>query len=135
MEKESEAGSDHLEKKILRRLPYEILGLAGLLALATAIIFDPISAFLCLVGGIVSCLSFLWIKRAVILYLGTQKKRSLQRLIIFQLLRLGLIGFIFLIIIYFFSSRVLAFMAGFSALLLAMAGEAISSIWKKSWKT
>lgn len=122
---------NNLEEKILRRLPYEILSLAALLAIALMIFFDPLSALLCLAGGLISCLSFLWLKRIVLFYLGSEKRKSLRRLILFQLLRFGLIGLIFLIIIYFFSSRALAFLAGFSALIFAITGELIFSLRKR----
>lgn len=123
-----------LENKILQRLPYEILILAALMALIVGLIFDFLSALLCLAGGVVSCLSFLWIKKSVSFYLISKHSRRLGGLIGFQLLRLGLIALIFLTIIYFFSSRALAFMAGLAALLLAIAGEMIFSFRKRGWK-
>lgn len=122
---------NNLEEKILRRLPYEILSLAILIAMAILIFFDSLSALLCLAGGLISCLSFLWLKKIIFFYLKPEKRKRLRRLILFQLLRFGLIGLIFLIIIYFFSSRGLAFLVGFSALLLAIAGEMIFSFRKR----
>lgn len=134
MKSEDKNWPNDLENKILKRLPWEILILAFLMALIIGLIFDFLSALLCLAGGVVSCLSFLWIKKSVSLYLTSRPGRRLGRLIGFQLLRLGLIALIFLTIIYFFSSRALAFIAGLAALLLAIAAEMIFSLRKRGWK-
>lgn len=134
MKSEAKNWSNDLENKVLERLPREILFLSVLMALIIGIIFDPLSALLCLAGGIVACFSFLWLKKSVSLYLASSHDRRLGRLIGFQLLRLGLIALIFLTIIYLFFSRALAFMVGLAALLLAMAGEMIFSLRKRRWK-
>ncbi len=123
-----------LETKILRRLPWEILIIAALMASILTIVFDLLSGLLCLVGGIISCLSFLWLKKSILLNLPSPRGRRLGQLIGFQILRLGLIALIFLTIIYFFSTRALAFMAGLAALILAMAGEMIFSLRNRGWK-
>lgn len=134
MKSQAKDWTNDLENRILRRLPLEILIVAALMTLIIGIIFDPLSALLCLAGGVISCLSFLWLKKSISLYLTSGHDRRLGRLIGFQLLRLGLIALIFLTIIYFFSRRALAFMAGLAALFLTIAGEMIFSLRKKGWK-
>lgn len=123
--------STALERKVLRRLPFETLVVACFMAIITALIFDVLSAFLCFAGGLVACLSFIWMKKLIPYHLSTQQGLKPGRLIAFAFLRLGLIGLIFLIIIYFFSTRALAFMVGLAALVLAMAGEVVFSLRKK----
>lgn len=123
-----------LESRILARIPREIILLAAVLALATALIVDLTSGLLLLAGGVISAVWFLWINKSLGRFLSSTRQ-PLKPLLGFHLLRVGLIGLIFLIIIYFFSRRALAFIAGFSALVLVLLGEAVLALSRmKSWK-
>jgi len=120
-----------LEKRVLRRLPLEALVIACLMAIIIGLIFDFLSALLCFAGGLASCLSFIWLKKLIAPEPSSGHELKSGRLLAFSFLRLGLIGLIFLIIIYFFSMKALAFMAGLIALVLAIAGEVVFSLRKK----
>jgi len=120
-----------LERRILRRVPVETLVVACLMAVIIGLIFDVLSALLCFAGGLASCLSFIWMKKSIPHQPSSRHDLKTGRLLAFAFLRLGLIGLIFLIIIYFFSTRALAFMAGLVALILAMAGEVVFSLREK----
>ncbi len=123
------------EQKVLARIPLETTILAGFVGLAITFFSDLTSGLLCFTGGAISALSFLWLKKSLSHFLSSNRRRALRSLLFLQFLRLGLIGLVFFIIIYFFSRKALAFMAGFSALILVILGEAIFGLSRmKSWK-
>jgi len=123
------------EAKILRRIPKEIVAAAALMAVAIGLIFDFPSGLLCLAGGFISALSFIWLKRSLERHFEAGRGHRLRSLLGFQFLRLGLIGLIFSIIIYFFSRRALAFVAGFAAIIIVILGEAVFILSRaKAWK-
>ncbi len=123
-----------LEARILARIPREIVVVAFILALPAALIFDFTSGLLCLAGGIASAIWFIWVKKAVGRFLSPVRQPVIFWLG-FHLLRVGLIGLVFLFIIYTFSRRALAFLAGFSAVVLVFLGEAVLALSRmKSWK-
>lgn len=53
------------EEKILRRIPFEILVLSFVIALASLLLLNPLTALFILAGGAFSALSFIWLKQAV----------------------------------------------------------------------
>ena len=64
------------EEKILRRIPFEILILASVIALASIFLFHLTTALFILAGGAFSALSFIWLKQSIsrLLLLNGKKK-------------------------------------------------------------
>jgi hypothetical protein len=123
------------EERILKRIPREILLLSFVLAIGTWIVFDGVSALLVFAGGILAAINFIWMKQAISRFLYTGKKKAMRSGIVVYSLGLLLILGIFFIIILFFSEKILAFAAGFSALIVVFLGEAVAGLSKlKQWK-
>ena len=138
------------EEKVLRRIPLEILILSSIIALASLLLFSPLTALFIFAGGALSALSFTWLTKAVSRLfqikngdsLSGQKgqppffKRALRSALALYGLRLVLILGIFFIIIFFFSKKIIAFAAGFSTMVPVLLVEAIVALSKmKKWKT
>lgn len=123
-----------LDARILARIPWEIVIVTVILAFPTALLFDLAAGLLCLAGGITAAAWFLWVKKAVGRFLSADRQ-PVSFWLGLHLLRLGLIGLVFLFIIYIFSRRALAFLTGFSALVLVFLGEVVLALSRmKSWK-
>lgn len=123
------------EERILKRIPQEIFLLSFVLAIGTWIVFDGMSALLVFAGGILAAINFIWMKQAIPRFLYTGKKKAMRSGIAVYGLGLLLILGIFFIIILFFSEKILAFAAGFSALIVVFLGEAVAGLSKlKQWK-
>ena len=123
------------EEKILRRIPRETIIVSLVFSLIGLIAFDIVTALLVLAGGTVSAISFRWLQFSISKFLGGGKKQALKSAILFYLLRLLLILGIFFIIILFFSRKIIAFGAGFSAIVLALLVEGLAAIFKSmKWK-
>ena len=123
------------EERILKRIPQEIFLLSFVLAIGTWIVFDGVSALLVFAGGILAAINFIWMKQAISRFLYTGKKKAMRSGIAVYGLGLLLILGIFFIIILFFSEKILAFAAGFSALIVVFLGEAVAGLSKlKQWK-
>ncbi|MGB6867926.1 MAG: ATP synthase subunit I [Candidatus Aminicenantaceae bacterium] len=123
------------EERILKRIPQEIFLLSFVLAIGTWIVFDGMSALLVFAGGILAAINFIWMKQAISRFLYTGKKKAMRSGIAVYGLGLLLILGIFFIIILFFSEKILAFAAGFSALIVVFLGEAVAGLSKlKQWK-
>jgi hypothetical protein len=123
------------EEKVLRRIPREVLLIAVLIALLGLLIFSPMTGLFILAGGLFSAASFVWLKTALNRFLGPDKRRAVRSGLVFYLLRLILLLAVFSIIILLFPRMILAFVAGFSSLILAFlieAGMAVSQM--KQWK-
>ena len=119
----------------VRRVPVQTVVLGVLAGLITGIIADLLSGVLVLGGAILSSLGFIALKSFVNKYLPSDKARVLPRAIILYLLRLVLICLVFLIIIFYFKNKVLAFAAGFSLVLVSVAIEAVRNLaGVKKWK-
>jgi hypothetical protein len=116
--------ADPTEEKILRRIPLEIAALSAVFALAAALLFDPISGALLLAGGLLSALSFLWLKGALARVLDRGKTRALKAGIALYALRFLLILGAFFLIILLFPRKLVAFAAGFSAVIPIIGVEA-----------
>ncbi len=152
------------EEKILRRIPVEIIILSFVIALASIFLFHLTTALFILAGGAFSALSFIWLKRSISRLLllngekkgdvkkgdrkkrgtGTLKKRSqspflkkaLRSALALYGIRLVLIIAIFFIIIFFFSRNIIAFVAGFSAIVPVFLAEAVVGLSRmKQWKS
>lgn len=124
-----------IEERILKRIPFEILGIAVILSVPVLFFFNISSALLFIAGGVLSALSFIWLKQAVSRFLLKDKRKALSSAVFIYILRLILIIAVFFIIIFFFSKMILAFVAGFSTLILVFFIEAAGALIKlKQWK-
>jgi hypothetical protein len=140
------------EEKILRRIPFEILILSFVIALASLLLLNPLIALFILAGGAFSALSFIWLKQAVLRLLPIKngdrhlkegepvpffnKKKALRAALALYGIRLVLILAIFFIIIFFFSRNIIAFVAGFSTMVPVFLAEAVVGLSRmKQWKS
>jgi len=124
------------DEKVLRRIPLEIFGLSLLIALVSLLISDLLTSLFILGGGMLSALSFIWLKQALSKFLLFEKKKILKYVLAFYCLRLILILVIFFIIIYFFSKKITAFVVGFSAIVpIFLIETAIALTRIKRWKS
>lgn len=122
------------EERILRRIPLEIILLSLLVAAASLFFYDWIIGILIFAGGIVAAINFIWLRQAITHYLTSGKKRALRSALVIYILRLLLILALFFIIILFFSTKIIAFVVGFSTLILVFLMEAIIGLSKlKKW--
>ncbi len=153
------------EEKILRRIPVEIFVLSFVIALASIFLFHPTTALFILAGGAFSALSFIWLKQSISRLLPIKngdsslqkwgqekkgdrhlkeeepvpffdKKKALRSALALYGIRLVLIIAIFFIIIFFFSRNIIAFVAGFSAIVPVFLAEAVVGLSRmKQWKS
>jgi hypothetical protein len=123
------------EERILRRIPFEILILALITALASLFFFNPLTAVFIFAGGVLATLSFMWLKQALTKFLLSGKKKAIRHALLLYGIRLVLIIAIFFIIIFFFSRNIIAFVAGFSAIVPVFLAEAVAALTRmKKWK-
>jgi hypothetical protein len=123
------------EERVLRRIPLEVLIIAFILASIALLLFTPLTGVFILAGGIFSALSFIWLKKALLRFLSQDRRRAVRSGLVLYLLRLVLLLAIFLIIILILPRMILAFVAGFSSLVLAILGEATIAVSQmKQWK-
>ncbi len=129
--------NDHVEdENILRRIPVEIAALSCLIALIAFPLFDALTSLFIIAGGAFAALRFLWLKQTISKFLLTDKKKALRLALPFYILRIVLILGIFFIIIFFFSNKIIAFVAGFSTMLPVFLVEAAIALSKmKQWKS
>jgi len=123
------------EERVLHRIPLEIALIALILAAGSLFIFSPLTSLFVLAGGLFSALSFIWLKRSIGRFLSPDRRRAVRSGLALYLLRLILLLAVFSIIIVFFPRMILAFVAGFSSLVLAVLAEAGSAVSQmKKWK-
>jgi len=123
------------EEKILRRIPLEVSIIATLLALLGLLVFSPMTGLFILAGGLFSAAGFVWLKTALTRFLGPDRRKAVRSGLVFYLLRLFLLLAVFSIIILLFPRMILAFVAGFSSLILAFLIEAALAVSQmKKWK-
>ena len=126
---------DDQEERILRRIPGEILVLSAVLALAAWPLFDPPTALLFFAGGALAAVGFLWLKQSLTRFLLKGRAGALRSAILLYALRLVLICGVFFIIILLFPRKILAFGAGFSAVVPVFLAEAVGALLRmKTWK-
>ncbi len=131
----SPQGNDAIEAKILRRIPWEILGLSFLFGVAASFIFGLSSGLFLLAGGAVSSLNFFWLHQTLSAALLREKGKALRGTALGFVFRLLLILAIFFIIIFFFLKKILAFAAGFSTIIVVLMIEATAALSRqKKWK-
>ena len=124
-----------LDKNILRRIPIETGGVALFLAVGALILFDLTVSLLVLAGGGAAAAGFVWLRASVDRFLDKSKPQAVKTALFLYGLRLLLIILVFSIIILIFSKRVIAFAAGFSAVVPVFLFEAAAAlIQMKKWK-
>jgi hypothetical protein len=125
---------DQFEKS-LKRVPIETLVIGCLASLLVLIFFDPVSAVLVAGGAVLAAVGFISLKSFVDRYLGGKRTVLVKRAIVLFSLRLLLICLVFLAIIFIFRDKVIAFVAGFSSMVVAVLIEAIKNLVNiKQWK-
>lgn len=123
------------DEKILRRIPLEIIIAAAVASVFVFALFDAVSAALLFAGGILSAVSFIWLKQSLTRFLIRDKRKALKAAFLLYGLRLLLIIVVFFIIIFFFSEKIFAFIAGFSVIVPVLLFEAFAAYSKlKRWK-
>jgi hypothetical protein len=134
-ERKSLPTTDHVEEKILRRIPYENLFLSFLFGVGAFLIFDLSIGLFVLAGGAVSSLNFFWLNQTLSKALLRERGRALKGSALGFVFRLLLILALFFIIIFFFSKKILAFAAGFSTIIVVLLVEAVAAMSRlKTWK-
>ena len=123
------------EERVLRRIPLEVAVIALVLAVVALLFFSPLTGVFIVAGGVFSALSFIWLKKALLRFLSQDRRRAVRSGLAFYLLRLVLLLAVFCIIIVLFPRMILAFVAGFSSLILAILAEAAIALSQmKQWK-
>jgi len=123
------------EERILRRIPLEIVVLAAVVAAAAGAVIDALTGAFVLAGGVFSALGFIWLKRSLARFLSRGKAGSLRTGIALYALRLALICAVFLLIILLYPRKIIAFVAGFSAIVPVALFEGLRGLWlTRSWK-
>jgi hypothetical protein len=126
--------ADQFEKS-LKRVPIETLVLGCLASLLVLLFFDPVSAVLVAGGAILATAGFISLKSFVNRYFGGKRTVLVKRALVLFSLRLLLICLIFLAIIFIFRGKVIAFVAGFSSMVVAVLIEAIRNLVNiRQWK-
>jgi hypothetical protein len=126
---------DAYEAAVLRRIPLEILICAVLIALAALAWKGVWAGLFAFLGGGLAAVGFLGLERSLRHILDRGKKGALRRGLLFYGLRILLILLAFSLIILLYPKRVVAFAAGFSALLAVVLFEAARAlILLRQWK-
>jgi hypothetical protein len=124
------------DEKILRRIPWEILGISGVLCLGAVILFEILSGLFVLLGGMAAALGFAWLRNSVTKLLKSDQRRAVRTTVMLYGLRLVLILALFSIIILFFSAHIYAFIIGFSTVIPVFLVEAAAALSRlKQWKS
>ncbi|HOE13482.1 MAG TPA: hypothetical protein PLP94_02735 [Candidatus Saccharicenans sp.] len=130
-----EKESAELFEKSLKRIPVETIALGCLASILGLIFFDLISAALLVAGALVAAAGFISLRSFVNRYVFREKTVFRKRALILYSLRLLLICLVFLAIIFIFRGKVIAFVAGFSSLVVAVLIEAIRNLVNiRQWK-
>jgi len=129
------AATDALEERIIRRIPVEVLVLAAVLALAAALLLDPVTGLVVFAGGVFAALGFIWLRQSLGRFLSREKKGALRSGILLYALRLVLICAVLLLIILIYPRKIVAFVAGFSAIVPVALLEGLRSlVLMRTWK-
>ncbi len=115
---------DPVEEKILRRIPFEVAAAAVLLAIGAALLFDIPTGIVFLAGGLISVLSFVWLKSSLARVLVREKAKAVRTGILLYAVRFLLILGAFFLIILLYPKKLVAFVAGFSTVIPVFLGEA-----------
>jgi len=124
-----------LEERILRRMPAEIAALAAVLGFAAGILLDPLTGVFVFAGGLFSALGFIWLKQSLTRFLSREKKGALRSGILLYALRIVLICAVFFLIILVYPKKIIAFVAGFSAVVPVSLFEGVRGLLLlRTWK-
>ena len=115
---------DPVEEKILRRIPLEVAGLTALSSVFAVLLFDLLTGVVFLAGGLVSTLSFVWLKSALTRVLDRDKAKAVRAGLLLYAVRFLLIFGVFFLIILLYPKKLIAFVAGFSTVIPVFLGEA-----------
>ena len=127
--------TDPLEERILRRIPFEIGAFAALLAVAAALVLDPLTGLFVFAGGVFSAVGFGWLKQSLMRVLSREKKGALRSGILLYALRIVLICAVFFLIIVVYPKKIIAFVAGFSSVVPIMLVEGVRGLLlMRTWK-
>ena len=131
----SPVATDALEERILRRIPVEILVLGAVLGLAAVFFVDLLTGAFVFAGGVFAAVGFIWLKASLARFLSREKKGALRSGIGLYALRLALICAVLCLIILVYPRKIIAFVAGFSAvvpvaLLEGLRGLLLMRTWK-----
>jgi hypothetical protein len=127
--------TDPLEERILRRMPAEIAALAAVLGFAAGILLDPLTGVFVFAGGLFSALGFIWLKQSLTRFLSREKKGALRSGILLYALRIVLICAVFFLIILVYPKKIIAFVAGFSAVVPVSLFEGVRGLLLlRTWK-
>ncbi len=130
-----EKKSAELFEKSLKRIPVETILLGCLASIFGWIFFDLISAGLLVAGALLGAAGFISLRAFVDRYIFKEKAVFRKRALILYSLRLLLICLVFLAIIFIFRGKIIAFVAGFSSLVVAILIEAIRNLVNiRQWK-
>ncbi len=128
-------GQGAAEDRFLRRIPFEIAGLAALLAGPAALLFDAATGLFFFAGGLFSALGFAWLKQSLTRFLAKGERGARRSGVLLYALRLVLICAVFFLIILFYPKKIIAFVAGFSAVVPVTLIEAVRGLLRvKTWK-
>lgn len=128
--------TDPIEEDILHRIPFEIIILAVIFGLLAVFLFDLLTGLFVLVGGALASLSFLWLKKSLTRVLLRETGKAVRSGVLLYAVRLILIIGIFLIIIFAYPKKLLAFAAGFSTVILVFLGETVVALARlRQWKS
>jgi hypothetical protein len=116
--------ADPVEEKIIRRIPLEVAGVTALLSIPAALLFDPLTGVFFLAGGLISALSFIWLKSSLARVLSKDRAGAVRSGIAIYAVRFLLIFGIFFLIILLYPKKLIAFVAGFSTVIPVFLGEA-----------
>lgn len=123
------------EDRLLRRMPAEIAFVAAVLALAAAVLFDPATGLFLFAGGLLSALGFVWLRQSLTRFLTKGARGARRSGVLLYALRLVLICGVFALIILVYPKKVLAFGAGFSAIIPVALAEAVRGLLQlRQWK-
>jgi len=128
--------TDPIEENMLRRIPFEIIILAAIFGLLAVFLFDLLTGLFVLVGGALASLSFLWLKKSLTRVLLRETGKAVRSGVLLYAIRLILIIGIFLIIIFAYPKKLLAFAAGFSTVIPVFLGETVVALARlRQWKS
>jgi len=123
------------EEAALRRIPVEIVVFSAVVAAVLALLLNPLTGLFFFGGGVLSALSFLWMKSTLTKILNRKKAEAVRSGLLFYALRFVLILGVFFLIILAYPERILAFAAGFSMMIPAFIIEAVKAFaLMKQWK-
>jgi len=127
--------TDALEERILRRIPVEIVILAAVFGAAAGLVLDALTGLFVLAGGVFAAIGFVWLKQSLSRFLSREKKGALRSGIGLYALRLVLICAVFFLIILLYPRKIIAFVAGFSAVVPVSLFEGVRGLLlMRTWK-